>query len=262
MTKFRFVLIEDEEPAADRMERMVTAAFPGSVCVARLVSVKSSVEWLSANPHPDLIFMDIQLADGNSFEILQQIKPSCPIIFTTAYDTYAIDAFKYNSIDYLLKPIKKNELIDAVNRFYERSKVSAHSQDANLEKLIIELGKGKGGYQKRILVRYGDIIKAVDVSDIAYFYTENKINFLCTFDSRSYAMDLNLDDVERSVDPAIFFRINRQFIVNYQSIHKMVSYSKSRVKLELVPPTEHETIVSTERSPLFKSWLTGGGFEQ
>lgn len=262
MNKFTFVLIEDEEPAADRMERMVTAAFPGSACAARLFSVKSSVDWLSSNPHSDLIFMDIQLADGNSFEILQQIKPACPIIFTTAFDTYAIDAFKYNSIDYLLKPIKKNELVDAVNRFFERSKLSSQSQDVNLEKLILELGKNKGLYQKRILVRFGDIIKAVDVSDIAYFYTENKINFLCTFDSKSYAMDLNLDEIEKSVDPAKFFRINRQFIVNFQSIHKMISYSKSRVKLELVPPTEHETIVSTERSPLFKLWLTGGGLEQ
>jgi len=220
-----------------------------------LVSVKSAIEYLKKQPHPDLIFLDIQLGDGVSFEIFKSVSPGCPVIFTTAYDQYAVQAFRVNSIDYLLKPIKREELADALEKYKKgNSKMPVETFDYAR---IAELLKGKSDFQKRFLIRFGDTIKAVEVKDVAYFFTENKINYLCTFDKITYPVDQNLDQVEAIVDPLVFFRINRQFIVNIKAISKMVSYSKSRVKLELNPPTEIETIVSTERSPNFKGWLTG-----
>jgi DNA-binding LytR/AlgR family response regulator len=253
----KYLIIEDEDPAATRLEKMVREIMPGATMVDHLVSVKSTVEYLKNNLHPDLIFLDIQLGDGISFEIFKAVTPKCPVIFTTAYDQYAVQAFKVNSIDYLLKPVKREELAEAISKFNERS-VKGHSENFDYVKLV-DILKSQTDHQKRLLIRFGDTIKAVEVSDVAYFYTENKINYLNTFDRKTYPIDHNLDQVEEMLDPLVFFRINRQFIVNIKAINRMISYSKSRVKLELNPPTDIETIVSTERSPNFKSWLTGTG---
>lgn len=255
MNKFTYIIIEDEDPAADRMVRLLSELVPDSECQSRLVSIKSSVDWLSGHVHPDLIFMDIQLADGNSFEIFKKIKPDCPVIFTTAYDNYAIEAFKVNSIDYLLKPVKKEELRNALDKFQKQRYIQGNS-GIDFDRLIKTI-VSQDHFQKRLLIRFGDVIKAIEISDAAYFYTENKINYVCTFDGRNYPVDMNLDELEKAIDPSVFFRINRQFIVNVKAITKMVAWSKSRVKLELNPKTEIETVVSTERSPLFKTWLTG-----
>lgn len=251
----KYVIIEDEDPAAQRLVKMIQEIAPGASLIQHIVSIRTAVNWLSENEHPDVIFMDIQLADGVSFEIFKQVNVQCPVIFTTAYDQYAVQAFKVNSIDYLLKPVKPEELSEAIKKVSVKSKEMPAGQ---YEKLL-ELIKGKPEYQKRILVRFGDTIKAVEISEVAYFDTESKINYLCTFDKKNYSIDYNLDQIESMIDPEIFFRINRQFIVNVKAINRMVSYSKSRVKLELQPPTEIETIVSTERSPNFKTWLTGTG---
>lgn len=251
-----YLLIEDEDPAALRLEKMIGEIDPESKMVAHFVSISSATKWLSENKHPDLIFMDIQLADGSSFEIFKTLTPSCPVIFVTAYDQYALQAFKVNSVDYLLKPVKKSELEQALNKFKSNFSRPVDIVQPDFGKLV-DLIKGKPEFQKRILIRFADTIKAVEIKDVAYFYTENKINYLSTFEKKSYPIDINLDQVEAIIDPAVFFRINRQFIVNINAIKNMVSYSKSRVKLELNPPTEIETIVSTERSPNFKTWLTG-----
>ncbi len=251
----KYVIIEDEDPAALRLEKMIREIEPDSVMVEHLVSVKSAINFLKKNTHPDLIFLDIQLGDGISFDIFEVIKPDCPVIFTTAYDQFAIQAFKVNSIDYLLKPVKKEELAVAVRKFKSLNEKSKQTP-VNYDKLLA-LIKGNQEQQKRLLIRFGDTIKAVEINDVAYFYTENKINYLCTFDSKNYPIDQNLDQIESITDHAIFFRINRQFIVNIKAISKMISYSKSRVKLLLIPITSIETIVSTERSPNFKIWLTG-----
>ncbi|MBL0071256.1 MAG: response regulator transcription factor [Bacteroidetes bacterium] len=252
----KYLIIEDEDPAATRLEKLIAAAAPDFILQNHIVSIRTAVKWLQENEHPDLIFMDIQLADGISFEIFNQIPVKCPVIFTTAFDQYAIQAFKVNSIDYLLKPVKNDELEVAIAKF-RKSKTSTDSP-IPYEKLL-GLLKGKPELHKRLLIRFGETIKAVEVSDVAYFYTENKINYLCTFDKKTYPLDFNLDQLEAMIDPEHFFRINRQFIVHIKAINKMVSYSKSRVKLELLPPTEIETVVSTERSPNFKNWLTGSG---
>jgi DNA-binding LytR/AlgR family response regulator len=251
----KIFIIEDEQPAGERLKKMVLELLPDATIPEIPVSISSAVKWLKANPAPDLILMDIHLSDGPSFEIFNEVQVASPIIFITAYDQYALDAFKLNSIDYLLKPVKREELQRAIEKYQKLSNFNA----SQISELLKQMGSNRGSkdLQKRIIIRYGDTIKMVEIADIAYFYTEEKINFLCTKENVRYPIDQNLDELESIIDPAIFFRINRQFIVNISAIDKMLAWSKSRVKIILKPSTEIETIVSTERSPHFKEWLTG-----
>jgi DNA-binding LytR/AlgR family response regulator len=251
----RIFIIEDEQPAAERIRKMVLELLPEAIIPEIPVSISSAVRWLKTNPAPDLILMDIHLSDGPSFEIFNEVQVASPIIFVTAYDQYALDAFKLNSIDYLLKPVKKEELQRSIEKYRQLTNYNT----AQISELLKQMGSNKSSkeLQKRIIIRYGDTIKMVEIADVAYFYTEDKINFLCTKDNLRYPIDQNLDELESIIDPSIFFRINRQFIVNISAIDKMLAWSKSRVKIILKPSTEIETIVSTERSPHFKEWLTG-----
>ena len=246
------LIIEDEEPAANRLKKMVTELEPDANVLDNIVSVNSAIAWFKQNPSPDLIFSDIQLSDGLSFDIFKNVEVQCPVIFITAYDQYAIDAFKVNSIDYLLKPIKKDDLQVAINKFKKLNK-SESSLDIN--KILEVFNQPKAGYKTRFIVRYGEHIKTIKIEDAAYFYTEDKINFLITNEGRRYTIDYNLDALESTLDPKTFFRINRQFIISINAISEMFSYSKSRVLVKLNPPSKHETIVSTERSGDFKLWL-------
>lgn len=247
------LIIEDEEPAANRLHKMVTEIEPDTKVVENIVSVASGISWLQNNPQPDLIFSDIQLSDGLSFEVFKNVEVQCPVIFITAYDQYAIDAFKVNSIDYLLKPIKKDDLQTALNKFKKLSTAERPSLD--IAKVIETFSAPKNGYKTRFIIRYGEHIKTVKIEEVAYFFTEDKINFLTTFEGRRYTIDYNLDALDSMLDPKNFFRINRQYIISIQAIKEMFSYSKSRVLVKLNPPSKHETIVSTERSGDFKLWL-------
>lgn len=251
----RILIIEDETPAADRLKKMILDFEPAAEITSNLVSIASSVKWLKENPAPDLIFMDIHLSDGDSFEIFNEQEVISPVVFVTAYDQYALEAFKVNSIDYLLKPVKKEDLSRALEKFKQRGSSNIQQMMDLLKQMNITPSKKET--QKRIVIRYGDTIKMVEIADVAYFYTEDKINFLCTKDNVRYPIDQNLDELESMVDSAVFFRINRQYIININAIDKMLAWSKSRVKVILKPVCENETIVSTERSPNFKEWLTG-----
>jgi two-component system, LytTR family, response regulator LytT len=247
------LLIEDEEPAAKRLQKLILEINPSAQVSENIVSVTSAVKWLQQNNMPNLIISDVQLADGLSFEIFKTIEVTCPIIFTTAYDQYAIEAFKVNSIDYLLKPIKKEELKNAIEKF---KKIQQASTPINIKQLLQTIGQAPTtDYKKRFIVKYGEHIKTINVEDVAFFYTEDKINFLTTKENRRFTVDYNLDALENILDPVTFFRINRQYIINIQSIAEMFTYSKSRVLIKLNPPAKHETVVSTERSGDFKSWL-------
>ena len=250
----KILIIEDEEPAAERLAKMLLDIDPNIIVVGNTVSVKSSVKWFKENPIPDLILMDINLSDGHSFDIFKEVEISAPIIFITAYDQYAIDAFKLNSIDYILKPIKKDELRNALDKFKRMGNIQVQHMTSLLNTIKSNQDKE---FQKRIVIRYGDTIKMIEIADIAYFYTEEKINFLCTNGDTRMPIDQNLDELEEILDPKIYFRINRQFIINISAIEKMLTWSKSRVKIILKPASEHETIVSTERSSHFKDWLIG-----
>ena len=248
------LIIEDEEPAFKRLQKMLKELEPDHTLLNQIVSVSSAVKWFKENDPPDLIISDIQLADGISFEIFKQVDIKCPVIFTTAYDQYAVEAFKVNSIDYLLKPVKKEELETAVNKYKSRSAVNAEPA-VDINKLLQALQPGGTNYKKRFVVRYGEHIKTIDTEEVVYFYTEDKATFLCTKDARRFVVDFNLDTLDSVLDPKIFFRINRQYIISIHSIAEMFAYSKSRVLIKLNPPAKHETIVSTERSADFKRWL-------
>ena len=247
----KVLIIEDEDAAARRLQKLIKEIDPSIEVASQLDSIESVLNWLDDNKLPDLVFMDIHLADGSSFEIFQHVKVEKPVIFTTAYDQYAIQAFKVNSVDYLLKPLKKAELEQAIQKYYKWHEKS--SVDYN------ELARAIQGdqYNKRFLIRIGQSIRVVEMKDAAYFYTENKITFIITKEGKRYPLDQSLEKLEEILDPQAFFRINRQFIVGIDAIREMYAYSKSRVKVALNPPCEMETIVSTERSPHFKKWLTG-----
>lgn len=251
----RVLIIEDEEPAALRVKKLLSEIEPDASVLEILVSVRSAVQWLGSHTAPDLILLDINLADGSSFEIFSQVKVESPVIFITAFDEFAIQAFKVNSVEYLLKPVKKEEFVSAINK-YKRIHTNK-SGFPDLKMLVETLKDKQEPFKKRFLIRYGEHIKSVDISQVAYFYTEEKINFLKTKDNHTYPLDYNLDKLETMLDPEHFFRINRQFIISIDSIEEMYSFSKSRVKVNLKPPINLDTIVSTERSPHFKEWLSG-----
>lgn len=248
----KVLIVEDEPRAAQRLENLILEMDNSVLVLEQLDSVESVIDWFASNDAPDLLFMDIHLADGSAFEIFNQINISHPIIFTTAYDQYAIQAFKVNAIDYLLKPIKKEELKNAMEKY----KSAQQTTSFDYAELAKHLQKEKSQRLKRFLIRVGQNLKTVEIDNVAYFYTENKITFLISKEGKRYPIDFSLEKLEEELDETIFFRINRQFIVRVSSITKMVTVSKSRVKLYL-EPCATETIVSTERSGKFKKWLVG-----
>ncbi len=248
----KILIIEDEDPAAKRLQKMLLEIEPAAELSDNIVSVSSAIKWFKENKLPDLVIADIQLSDGLSFEIFKAVEVLCPVIFTTAYDQYAIEAFKVNSIDYLLKPIKNEELAAAVLKF---KKIKPAAPALDIAQLLKSFASPATDYKKRFVVRYGEHIKTINIEDVAFFYTEDKINFLTTKEGRRFTIDFNLDTLESMLDPKDFFRINRQYIIGIQSIAEMFAYTKSRVLIKLNPPAKHETIVSTERSAEFKLWL-------
>jgi DNA-binding LytR/AlgR family response regulator len=246
------LIVEDEIAAARRLAKMLAAIEPESQVLAITDSISSTVEWLKVNPEPELILMDIHLADGSSFKIFDEVKIKCPIIFTTAFDQYAIQAFKVNSIDYLLKPIKQEELVTSLTKFKEHR---AEKSYIDIEKLLVELRKPQQDYQLRFVVQFADKLKSIETGTIAYFMAMEKSIFLVTEDNHRYAIDYTLEKLDEVLNPEMFYRINRKFIVNFSSIKGMFTYSKSRVKIELTPNPETEVIVSSERASGFKEWL-------
>ena len=247
------LIIEDEQAAVRRIKKIIREINPEINILADLDSIENTITWIDQHGQPDLMIMDIHLADGSSFEIFNHHQINCPIIFTTAYDQYAVDAFKTTAIDYLLKPVKKDELSTAL------SKIKSNTPKQGLEDLLSILNKKPAS--NRFLIRLGQKLKVIEYEEAAYFYTENKITFLVDFKGKRYPLDYSLDSLDKLLDENRFFRINRQIIIQINSIDEMIAYSKSRVKIKLNPPTEFDTIVSTERSPVFKKWLTGARIE-
>jgi len=250
----RILIIEDEPAAVRRLKKLLEEINPKYEVIDSISSIDSAVDWLSHNPPPAAILMDIHLADGSSFDIFATVDVHAPVIFATAYDEYALKAFKVNAIDYLLKPIKKDELQQALDKVTKEPPKSNAGDDL-IEKLA------QAGFirkAKRILVKMGQAIKLIDLDTVAYFYSRDKISFAVLPGNKRYPLDQSLDQIEQMVDPTHYFRINRQFIVKMESIDEMIAYSKSRVKLKLNPPAEEDAIVSKERSPDFKKWLIGG----
>jgi two-component system LytT family response regulator len=251
----RTLLIEDENTAMERLKSLLKQINPNTLVVGECDSIESALEWFKSNPQPEVVFTDVQLGDGTCFEIFNQVKVHCPIVFITAFNEHAIGAFRVNATDYILKPLKKEDLEKAIEKIDKRT---AHTSDIDYSKLAKAILEEQNKFEKRYLIRYGEQIRTITSNDIAYIYTTQKAVFIVTSSGKEYPIDKSLENLEKELDPKKFFRINRQFIVNIKSIGHMHTASKSRVKLDLTPPfTADEVIVSTEKSPLFKDWLGG-----
>ncbi|MEQ9426910.1 MAG: LytTR family DNA-binding domain-containing protein [Cyclobacteriaceae bacterium] len=247
------LIIEDEPIAAERLASMITDIRPGYEILGQLDSIDESIQWLSKKQLPDVIFLDIHLADGNSFEIFKSVQVDVPVIFTTAYDQYAIKAFKVNSIDYLLKPIDKEGLEAAMKKLEKnREMVTQPAVLQNLDKLVQSLSRP---YKSRFVIKVGEHLHAIETQNIYFFYSEEKATFLQTNEGKKYIIDYPLDQVESMVDPEQYFRISRKYIVSFEAIKDMLSHSNSRLRLVLHNCTDSEVIVSRERVNDFKKWL-------
>lgn len=250
MTKI--VIIEDEKPAARRLERMLNKQ--GLEVEAKLHSVTEAVEWFKNHEHPPLIFLDIQLSDGISFEIFEYVNVKSAIIFTTAYDEYALKAFKMNSVDYLLKPIDEDELKAAVDKYHSRTRNVEANIDVEALRSLLNM-PSSNSYKSRFTAQVGQHLRLVDVHEIACFYSENKATYLHTFSGKNYPMELSLENLEVQLEPEIFFRINRKCIVNISAIKDIISYTNSRLEIKLADFDNFQLIVSRERVKDFKHWL-------
>ncbi|WP_452229334.1 LytR/AlgR family response regulator transcription factor [Lacinutrix sp. MEBiC02404] len=247
------IIIEDEKPSARRLQRMLDTL--GVKAETMLHSVEESIQWFNENAHPDLIFLDIQLSDGLSFEIFESIDIQSAVIFTTAYDEYALQAFKLNSIDYLLKPIDDEDLATAVAKYKTRipTKQNVTLDFEDIKKLLVNPIERE--YKKRFSVKVGQHLKLINIEDIECFYSENKGTYLYTTEGRNYLLDTTLEQLENELEPQQFFRINRKFFVNIHAIKDMVSYTNSRLEIKLNSFNEQEVIVARERVKDFKNWL-------
>jgi DNA-binding LytR/AlgR family response regulator len=248
----KVLIIEDESIAAEKLEQMLHEIDTEIHVLAKLGSIKESAKWLLQNS-ADLIFLDIQLSDGISFSIFDQVNVNTPVIFTTAYDQYAIKAFQLNSISYLLKPIRKSDLAESLQKY--RNLKSAFTID--FDALLIQIQGKQPDFKKRFLIQIGEKIRKIEVTEIAYFYAMEKGCFLRTTQGNNYPSEYTLDKLENVLDPAQFFRINRKYLVNMDAISNMFAWSRGRVKLELKPKADDEfdTVVSVDRSTAFKKWL-------
>jgi len=249
----RAIIIEDESLAADRLQNLISEVDPTIEILTQLKSTESTIEWLRQNGDPDLIFCDIELLDGQCFEIFQQVKVKCPIIFTTAYDQYAIKAFEVNSIDYLLKPIKIEKLRSSLEKL--KSFKSNQEPGIDLNQLATLIKQQESAYKSRFLVKIGQKIRSISIDEIAYFLTRDKLSLLVTSSNDKYPIDQSLDDVEDLLDPRKFFRVNRRYLVKIDSISEIHPYFKGRVKINLQPSIDDDIVISSDKTPAFKAWL-------
>lgn len=247
----KVLILEDESLAADKLQTTLLELQPEWQIVSRIKSIASAVEWLESNPHPDLIISDIRLLDGLCFEIFAKVKVEMPVIFTTAYDQYAIRAFEVNSIDYLLKPVQKDKLKAALAKL----QVPKDLPLPDYNEVLNFIKSNKTSYKSRFMVRLGQRIVAVPSEKIAYFYSESKLTYIVTLDNKKFPLDQPLDELMDLLDPKRFFRANRQFIVAFDSIAEIHPYFKGRIKILLQPKSDEEIVISSDRTPEFKRWI-------
>ena len=238
------LILEDELIATNRLKRIISDVDKSIEILASFESVYDMAQYMLTHPMPDILFLDVQVMDGLSFELFDIIDIQSAVIFTTAFDEYAVQAFRKNAVDYLLKPIKKADLSEALKRV----KKIRHSQIELIEKSLTS-------YKNRFLIRFGSKLYSIPVTDIAYIYSENKISYFILNDGKRVPSDFKLKELITQLDPRYFYRVNRQFIIHLSSIKSMNTYSKSRIKLTLEPVSPNEVIISTETTPKFKSWL-------
>jgi DNA-binding LytR/AlgR family response regulator len=256
----KILIVEDEDLAVKKLKKTLQTVDDTATVVGEADSIKSTVSWLENNPSPDLILMDIELADGQSFEIFNRVQVKSPVIFITSYDEYALKAFKVNSVDYLLKPVQKEDLHAALDKYRELKKMYTSDQETSsisLDVLVKELQQKlhTKEYRKRFLVKHGQKLVSVDVDEIAYFFSDGRLNFFKTNDNRKFVVDYTMDELNEMLDPERYFRISRSFFISVNSVSQIHDYFGNRLILQLKPETDKEAIVSREKVTDFKNWL-------
>ncbi len=255
MNNIKVAIIEDEAPAARLLYSMVVRLRPGWDVTVLPGNIEEAVQWFAAHPHPDLIFLDIQLSDGNSFDFLSRARPSSTIIFTTAYDEYAIRAFGVNSIDYILKPVEENRLLDAIVK-YESLKGNHPAQVGQYLHVVLDsLQRREKQFRTRFLITGADKFHTLEVAAIAYFYSESKISFAVTHAGEEYPVDLSLEKLADQLDPDRFFRANRQVLLCISAIKRIEPYFNEKVVAFVKPPFKDKITISKEKVSAFKMWL-------
>jgi DNA-binding LytR/AlgR family response regulator len=244
------IIIEDEKTAADNLIRMLQLTKEPMNIMAVIDSVEDSVNWFRTSQQPDLIFMDIQLKDGNSFSIFEHVKVLSPIVFTTAYDNYLLNAFEQNSIEFLLKPIEESAIRNTISKYKNLKEHFLHKYEEVLSKLTEKPKK------TRLIAKKGIEYQSILLEDVAYFFSEHKITFLVTKLEKKFMLDQNLKELEEELDPKIFYRANRKYIVNVDCIRSYKSYDKVKLLLELNVPVNEDIIISQENAPAFKKWIS------
>ena len=250
----QLLIVEDEMLMAKSLQKLVAEVEPTARIMAITQSVEETVGWLKSHPAPDVILMDIELADGQSFDIFQQTEVKAPVIFTTAYDEFAIKAFKVNSIDYLLKPVKEGELKQAFHK-YKAAKLAAVPD--GLHALLAEIKRLQqpSGYRERFLVKQGQRLHSIETSEIAYLFSENGFSFLRTKQGLKYIVDYSLDELEASLPPKEFFRVNRQYILSNSCIAGIHTWFNQKLKVDVSPPTGEPIVISRDKAPAFREWM-------
>lgn len=247
------VIIEDEKPNVTRLKKMLTDVDPGIEVIAVLDTITESVSWFQQNEHPDVVLMDIRIADGLSFDIFPSIRFQCPVIFVTAYDEYAVRAFKVNSLDYLLKPVERDDLQQALNKV---KAVKQYPDTDDLMKHLLELlSKKEATYRTRFMIPFRDEYRTIPVTDIDFICYSLAGTHLVLKDCTHVPISLTLEELEEQLDPQVFFRVNRQHIIHADSIDKIQTYSTSKLRVVLKRDAEREILISREKVPLFKQWL-------
>jgi two-component system response regulator LytT len=257
----RILIVEDEELAVKKITKTLGEVDNAAVVVGVTDSIVGATNWLQTNPAPDLILMDIELSDGQSFEIFNRVPVKSAVVFTTSYDEYALKAFKVNSIDYLLKPVQKEDLESALNKYREMKNIYASSAESgaplNMDALVKELQQKlqPKDYRKRFLVKHGQKLVSIETDEIAYFFSDGRLNFFKTDDNRKFVVDYTMDEMEDMLDPQKYFRISRSFYVSVRSISQIHDYFGNRLLLQLKPSVDKEAIVSREKVSDFKKWM-------
>ena len=253
----RVVIVEDEKPAAERLEMLLKRFHPDTEILRVLDSVEGSVRWFKENQAlADLVFMDIKLTDGLSFEIFKQVQINRPLIFTTAYNEYALEAFKVNSIDYLLKPVSSEELNRSLKKLTSlRENLMEGHHRLELEELSKVLSKLQRSYKNRFMIKVGDHIRSIPAENIVLFYADGRVVYVLTDQGREYIVDFKMEELDEVLDPEVFFRINRSFSLNINFIRDVIIHSNSRLKILLTPEFDKEMIVSREKVGPFKMWF-------
>ena len=256
----KVLIVEDEYLAVKKLKKTLLSVDDSVEVVGETDSIKNTVSWLQANPSPDLILMDIELADGQSFDIYNHIHVKSPVIFTTSYDEHALKAFKVNSIDYLLKPVQKEDLQAALQKLKEIKKTYTNTRsatDLNIENLAKQLQEKLQvkEYRKRFLVKQAQKLVSIEIDEIAYFFSEGRLNFFKTCEGKKFIVDYTMDELNEMIDPRLFFRISRSFYIAIDSVKQIEDYFGNRLILQLKPESDKEVIVSREKVTDFKNWL-------